>query len=212
MQGWNHVSELRAFFEDLDEPPPSDYSIEEASNSNKHEVPEMVHDTSICTSLDQLRPLVAAHPELSQAVRELYNFIQNQRIAPPGPSSLAQFKALHPLRTWLLWIPNKFLRLALKDPLVLIVIAHYETVAVALAPLFPAASASHFVDRRVNVIWRIDQVVKGFTLDKKRQTYHDLMAIPRKCARLAESRARASSSVPSRFLSQLPFTNSNALD
>ncbi|RFU32135.1 hypothetical protein B7463_g4216, partial [Scytalidium lignicola] len=208
MQAWNHVSELKAFFDDDPTVPALEhYTTQGPPLDDAQARSDILLDTSICASLDRLRPLVAQQPELSLAVRKLYNFVQNQKIAPPGPTAAAQLKALHPLRTWLLWMPTAFLRISVKDPLVLLVIAHYELVAIAIAPLFPAASTSHFVERRVGVIQRIDREIRKFTLERELQTSQDLMTVPRKWARMAQDRGFTHST--SHRLHQLPFTTSN---
>lgn len=208
MQNWNHESELKSLFHDdpsttaLGDYTDQSYPIDEVQARS-----DIRSDTSICASLDRLRPIVVQQPELSLAVRELYNFVQNQKIAPPGPTTAAQLRALHPLRTWLIWMPTTFLRLSVNDPLVLLVIAHYELVAIAISPLFPAASTCHFVDRRIGVIQRIDQEIQSLTRNGVLSTSHDLMEVPRKWAQIARNRRRDRPAQPTTpdSLQQLPF-------
>ncbi|KAK9330758.1 hypothetical protein V1520DRAFT_339521 [Lipomyces starkeyi] len=203
MESWNHISEMRDYFDDVAIIPSligddlSDDAPEAPSN--------LLIDTSICSSLDRLRPLVADAPELRVSVQELYNFIQNQRIAPPGPSATSQLKALHPMRTWLHWMPTNFLRMSYHDPRVLLVMAHFEAVSIAVAPLFPAASAPNFVERRVRVVQRIDQVIRPFIVKHHRLTGHDLMLVPRRVALTYEPNVQLR-------LCQLPFIGPNSAE
>jgi hypothetical protein len=180
MEGWNHISEMRDYFNDVAIIPC--LNGDEFSDDAPQDLSNLVIDTSICSSLDRLRPLVADSPELSHSVRELYNFIQNQRIAPPGPSATSQLKALHPIRAWIHWMPTTFLRISYHDPRVLLVLAHFEAASIVVAPLFPAGSAPNFVDRRTKVVQRIDQVIRPFIEKHQRLTGDDLMLVPRTVA------------------------------
>jgi hypothetical protein len=204
MESWNHISELRDYFDDAAIIPIlKPWSVDDIPDYAPQLRSKLLLDNSVCSSLDRLRPLVADNPELNLAVRELYNFVTNQRITPPGPSAISQLKALHPLRTWLIWMPTTFLRMSSRDPRVLLVIAHFETVAIAIAPLFPAASASHFTNRRAKVIQRIDQAIRPFIEQHKRLTAHDLMMVPRTAALTYQPKMQLQHY-------QLPFITPNA--
>ena len=171
---------MRDYFDDVSIIPR--HSGDDSSDDAPETPSNQLIDTSICSSLDRLRPLVADEPELRHSVRELYNFVQNQRIAPPGSSAASQLKALYPLRSWIHWMPTNFLRMSYHDPRVLLVIAHFEAASIVVAPLFPAAIAPNFVERRVKVLQRIDQVIRPFIENHQRLTGVDLMLAPRTLA------------------------------
>lgn len=78
-------------------------------------------------------------------------------------------------------MPSNFLRVFYHDPRVLLVMGHFAAIAVAVAQQFPAASTPNFVERRVRIIHRIDQVIHPFIESHQRLTGDDLMLVPDSC-------------------------------
>jgi hypothetical protein len=119
-------------------------------------------DTSVelaCSTLKELQKQVGDDVELVRGVKELINFMQNLRISPPGPTPDEQLQALHPVRHWLSWLPKALLRLSDREPLILLFLAHYNMVILAVESIFPATSSSFAMVKRVEFIERLDTLI-----------------------------------------------------
>lgn len=106
-------------------------------------------------SLSMLAAHVSGEPEISRMTRALSDFLQNLRLSQPGNTAFEQFRAYHPIRSWLPWIPTAFLRISTRDPLVLIIQAYYHTIPLAIEPLFPKATGALFNYARAKILQRI---------------------------------------------------------
>lgn len=150
------------------------------------------------SSLQELRKHVGNNPELVRGVKELYNFVQNLRIAPPGVTANDQIQALHPIRYWMPWMPKSVYLMSERQPLVILFCAHYNMVTVGVEPYLPAASNPFAIARRVEFIERIDLMFENSpepapttTLEAsssrwsapRKNIYHELMYGPRVFAR-----------------------------
>jgi hypothetical protein len=134
------------------------------------------------TSLQRVGSYLAGKHEETQHLNELMSFIRGLRQALPVQSPAEQFELLHPLRAWLLWLPIAYSRRVNRDPSVVLLLAHFYAVALAVEPLFPAVGAAYFGSLSVGPIEEIyrklarSEVSNG--LDENIQTPLGLMRFP----------------------------------
>lgn len=143
MHRLGHSSSLQAMWQAP--PTKSQHAITGAMANDAHV--QLTQD-----ALQRLKKLVSGDPELSRGAKELYNYVSNLRLTVPGASLSAQLQALYPIRYTLNWIPQALYRLAARDPWVLLFFAHYNMVAIAIEPFFPAAANSLAVAKRAELV------------------------------------------------------------
>ncbi|KAL1305257.1 hypothetical protein AAFC00_002169 [Neodothiora populina] len=141
-------------------------------------------------ALQELRKHVEHNPELVRGVKELYNFVQNIRIAPPGRMPAEQIQALYPVRLWLPWIPKSSYLIDRKDPSVLLFCAHFHMVIVAIGGLLPVTVGAFAIPRRAECIMVINTILKqvlpepapsaghSHTNNKRQESFRELMQAP----------------------------------
>ncbi|CAD0110337.1 unnamed protein product [Aureobasidium uvarum] len=112
-----------------------------------------------CSTLRELQEQVSDEPELVRGTKELINFMQNLRISPPGPTADEQLQALHPIRHWVPWLPRSLIRLSDREPLVLVFLAHYHMVVLAVESILPAAPNFLLTSKRVEFIERLETAI-----------------------------------------------------
>lgn len=147
-----------------------------------------------CSTLREFQKHVGDEPELVRGTKELINFMQNLRISPPGPTADEQLQALYPIRHWVPWLPRSLISLSDREPLVLVFLAHYHMVILAVESILPAAPNFLLASKRVELIERletaINQVYKpSEKLQKRpgtrdrRESFENLMSGPAAFAR-----------------------------
>ncbi|RPB29222.1 hypothetical protein L211DRAFT_262604 [Terfezia boudieri ATCC MYA-4762] len=138
----------------------------------------------IFNSLQILVPFVQGREEESRGLNDLIFFVRNLADSILLLQSAAeQFERLHPLRSWLFFLPISFLKRAREDEDVLILLAHFYAVALAVEPLFPAVGAAWFGSLAVGPILEIHKnLVKQHQsmtpLEKQRRWPIHLMEFP----------------------------------
>lgn len=157
-----------------------------------------------CSALKELQKQVSDDAELVRGVKELLNFMQNLRISPPGSTLDEQLQALHPIRHWLSWLPKALLRLSDRDPLVLLFLAHYNMVVLAVESILPASRSPFALYKRVIHIELLDQTLGVLQAEQRpsespktptrrhRESWHTLMFGPLTFARQWRSANRSS--------------------
>ena len=198
MDTWKHESILPNHLETPTMPETEDLTCSEVVKAGRPY--DLIAFEPVSCSLEQVRAQLYDQPELLRVIQELINFVHNIRLAPPGPATVDQFRALFPLRSWLPWMPTSFLKMGLNDPMVLIVLAHFHAVNLAIGPLLPAVSKAFFVDHRANTILCIDERLRtresceSAGLDMT--TMDNLMRVPRAYAYTHNMRKSAASLQP----------------
>jgi len=138
MQPFKNESEFCEYLEEYncfhEASVPKLFNLEEAVESLNH----------IFNSLGILRHYVEGHEEESRGLNDLILFVRNLADNTMLQSAAEQFERLHPLRSWLFFLPISFLKRAREDQDVLILLAHFYAVALAVEPLFPAVGAAWF--------------------------------------------------------------------
>lgn len=106
--------------------------------------------------------------ELMAGVRELQCFIHNiGRLLRSQHSFEDQLSASWPIRNWLRLIPQGHTRLAREDPLVLLYLANYDMVMMAVCKRLPKLGAGLSVDDRKNSVERMREVIDNEVLGIK---------------------------------------------
>ena len=90
--------------------------------------------------------------EQVKSLRQLLDFVQNLRISPPGPNPQDQFKILHPLRAWIIWLPVSFLSVIDRDLRTMITLAHFYTVTLAVQLYLPSPGPAYYPKMRMETI------------------------------------------------------------
>ncbi len=94
----------------------------------------------------------ADNEEQVKSLRQLLDFVQNLRISPPGPNPQDQYKVLHPLRAWIIWIPVSFLSVADRDLRTMITLAHFYAVTLAVQLHLPSPGPAYYPKMRMEAI------------------------------------------------------------
>lgn len=98
--------------------------------------------------------------ELMAGVRELQCFIHNINRFMTGQHSFEdQLSALWPIRSWLRLVPQGHARLAADDPLVLLYLANYDMVMLAVSKRLPQLGAGLSGDDRAASVLRMREVI-----------------------------------------------------
>lgn len=106
-------------------------------------------------ALRNLEAYVAGQEEETKRLKELMSFIRSLRSFLPVTSPAQQFELLHPLRSWLFWLPISFLQRPKREASTLLVLAHFYAVALALSPIFTEVGAAYFGSMSISPIEEI---------------------------------------------------------
>ncbi|KAL7269151.1 hypothetical protein RUND412_008198 [Rhizina undulata] len=111
-------------------------------------------------ALQQLQPYVHGKEQETKGLKDLISFIRDLHSVLPVNGPDQQFELLHPLRSWLFFLPIDFLKRVKRDPCVMVLLAHFYAVALAVEPLFPAVGANYFGSMSVGPIEEIYSTLK----------------------------------------------------
>lgn len=152
IQEWKEESEFKEYLEEQS-------IFHEVPRQNRLTPPEMARILEyIYTSLRKLEPYChgPGKEEEARGLNDLMSFVRNILSYCIYPQSAdQQFERLHPLKSWLFFLPISFLKRAREFPDVMILLAHFYAVALAVEPLFPAVGAAWFGSLAVGPIREI---------------------------------------------------------
>ena len=94
----------------------------------------------------------ADNEEQVRSLRQLLDFVQNLRISPPGPNPQDQFKVLHPLRAWIVWLPISFLDVTDRNLQTMTTLAHFYAVTLAVQMHLPSPGPAYHPKMRMEAI------------------------------------------------------------
>ena len=103
-------------------------------------------------SLERAMAFAADSKEQVKSLRQLLDFVQNLRISPPGPNPQDQYKVLHPLRAWIIWLPVSFLSIADRDIPTMVTLTHFYTVTLAVQLHLPSPGPAYYPKMRLEAI------------------------------------------------------------
>ncbi|PKS11664.1 hypothetical protein jhhlp_001815, partial [Lomentospora prolificans] len=117
-----------------------------------------------------------------KSIQQLITFLKGSRKVSPTLSVAHQFERLRPLRTWLFWLPVKYLKDSHGSANSLVTIAHYYTVALLMERLFPEIGAAYFGSLALGPVEEIARRLLAMTNSgngsKEAQTPLTLMEFP----------------------------------
>lgn len=186
MHGWKHESEFSSLMEEKEiftRAPP----VPQLANPNRDRL--VVRHVS-----DRLHPLVqylAGRDEELAKLSDLMRFVQGLYDYIPVDDAEIQFELLHPLRTWLFFLPIDFLRRGgeqRQDPCAMVLLAHYYGVALAVEPLFPAVGAAYFGTMSVGPIEQIHRTLARLATQPDAQRAMGMMEFPLEMVRYFRDR------------------------
>lgn len=161
MQAWKHESEFAEFMEEGDV---------FTRGSLRQQILDPQRDRYVVDHVYQcLLPLMEyfrsqpqgpdTNDQALKGLEDLVSFVQELQDKIPAHSAEEQFHLMHPLREWLFFLPIDFLRRGRTDPSVMVLLAHFYGVALAVEPLFPAVGAAYFGTMSVGPIEQIHRTL-----------------------------------------------------
>ncbi|KAH0543241.1 hypothetical protein FGG08_002405 [Glutinoglossum americanum] len=185
MRTWKHESQFADFMNEQATFPSIQPSPTMGLGSHRGKEPRREDLTALqhtFASLQRVGSYLVGKHEETQHLNELMSFIRSLRQSLPVKTPAEQFELLHPLRSWLLWLPIAYSRRVNRDPSVVLLLAHFYAVALAVEPLFPAVGAAYFGSLSVSPIEEIYRKLARLevsnSLDENVQTPMSLMQFP----------------------------------
>ncbi|KAF3249469.1 hypothetical protein TWF192_005542 [Orbilia oligospora] len=139
MQSWKHESEFSEFIA----------SLEDANSGETFSTrPSLTEQRQIVAnaraSLEFLEIEAVNKPVEQQALSTLFSFLNNLETQLPMSNHDHEYQMIHPLASWLFFLPLSFLRRAKSDPMVMVFLANFYGLLLAIEPLFPAVDSAYF--------------------------------------------------------------------
>ncbi|KAK4556859.1 hypothetical protein LTR86_005839 [Recurvomyces mirabilis] len=138
------------------------------------------------SALNALKSYMQPSLELRQAVQELVVFVDNLGRLPSDAGIDTQLKMIYPLRWWFRFIPTSFLQPQTTDPWVMVVVAFYYLIALAIDPIMPALGVAYFTEAKAVMIETIGHFLESAAdvpLDTAVITPYSMTEMPRSWAR-----------------------------
>ena len=133
-------------------------------------------------SLQRLQPYLVGQEEMASWIRQLQNYIQRLQRSSPAQTAEQQFSYLYVLRKWLFWVPITLLSSQRRDFSVLLVLAYFYTIALALEPLFPDVGASFCANLGLSPLEEILRITSALQANQSfaqnTQTAAMMMGVP----------------------------------
>lgn len=157
MQSWKHESNFIDFMDEQATfprapPSPLPLDVHQSREPRREDLSTLQH---VYRALQSVESFVTGKEEETRRLKELMSFIRSLRSFLPVSTVAQQFELLHPLRAWLFWLPISFLQRVKRDTSMLVVLAHFYAVALAMGPVFPEIGASYFGSMSVSPIEEI---------------------------------------------------------
>jgi hypothetical protein len=150
MHSWKQESEFAGFMEEKEFFTREPFQSRIADPQRDRHVVNHVYNCLL-----QLLEYFQGRDEELRSLKELINFVHGLYEFIPVHAAEDQFALLHPLRSWLFFLPIDFLRQGQQDPTAMILLAHFYGVALAVEPLFPAVGAAYFGTMSVGPVEQI---------------------------------------------------------
>ncbi|KAH6668311.1 hypothetical protein B0J14DRAFT_159287 [Halenospora varia] len=180
MQPWKNESRLEDFIAEKSTFPTAPPSPDTPFNYPKHTDLDALQLASL--QLRKLEAYLKDDIEGTEAVAQLINFVEGLRRLSPSHTTTQRFDMLDPLRTWLLWLPVRYVQQAQMPLSAFVVLAYYYTIALIVEPLFPEIGAAYFGSLSLNPIEEIARRLVSLnaceTSQEDFQTALNFMAYP----------------------------------
>ncbi len=144
MDPWKHESQFGDFIAESSTFPTAPPSPTPDHRPSQPPEEDLAVFQSTLQQLQRIEVHLKHNKEDTKDVTQLMTFVKGARKVSPTVSVTEQFERLRPLRTWLFWLPVKYLQQTAGSPSALLIIAHYYTVALFMERLFPEIGAAYF--------------------------------------------------------------------
>ncbi|KAK6352965.1 hypothetical protein TWF696_004955 [Orbilia brochopaga] len=139
MQSWKHESEFSEFIASLEDANSGEALRTRPSLPEQRQI--IAHARA---SLEYLEIEAVNKSAETQALNTLFSFLNNLETQLPLSNPDQEYQIIHPLASWLFFLPLSFLRRAKSDSMVMIFLANFYGLLLAIEPLFPAVDSAYF--------------------------------------------------------------------
>ena len=154
MQDWKHESDFAEYMGEFDlVRAPQQHRFIAGPEESK----QILHQAHIALQL--LEPFVRGKEDETRALEDLTAVVRTLMALAPFTSEEQQFELIHPLRAWIFFLPVSFLRKMKHDPNVMVLMANFYGLLLAIEPLFPGVGSSYFGAISVAPIEEIQRLV-----------------------------------------------------
>lgn len=177
MQSWRHESHFTDFMDEQQtfpraSPSPLPMDPHQLREPRREDLRALQH---VYRALQNVESYVAGKDEETRRIKELMSFIRSLRSFLPVPTPAQQFDLLHPLRSWLFWLPVSLLQRAKRDASMMVVLAHFYAAALAMGPVFPDIGAAYFGSMSISPI---EEIVNSLTRMQETQPVEEDYHMP----------------------------------
>lgn len=144
MDAWKHESQFLDFIEESSTFPTAPPSPQPDHKSHQPSQADLDVFQRTLQQLQKVEAYLKQHKQDYKCIQQLISFLKGSRKVSPTLSPQQQFERLRPLRTWLFWLPVKYLKESGSSANSLLTIAHYYTAALVMERLFPGIGAAYF--------------------------------------------------------------------
>lgn len=144
MDAWKHESQFGDFIAESSTFPTAPPSPTPDHKSHQPSQADLDVFQRTLQQLQKVEAYLKQHKQDYKSIQQLISFLKGSRKVSPSLSPAQQFERLRPLRTWLFWLPVKYLKESGGSANSLLTIAHYYTAALVMERLFPGIGAAYF--------------------------------------------------------------------
>jgi len=171
MQPWRHESLFSEFL--VEQAVPASQTFTNSSGTVVTQEARRDHLATlqlILSSLQRLQPYLANHEQEAKWVEQLRGYVERLRLSNPPQTADEQFQQLYALRKWLFWVPISLLSAPKRDAMVMLVLAHFYAIALAVEPMFPDIGAPFCANLALPPL---EELIRVITTLQNNQTYFD---------------------------------------
>ena len=144
MDAWKHESQFGDFIAESSTFPTAPPSPTPDHKSHQPSQADLDIFQRTLQQLQKVEAYLKQHKQDYKSIQQLISFLKGSRKVSPTLSPAQQFERLRPLRTWLFWLPVKYLKESGGSANALLTITHYYTAALVMERLFPGIGAAYF--------------------------------------------------------------------
>lgn len=144
MDPWKHESQFGEFISESTTFPTAPPSPSPDHRTRQPLPEDLDAYTRTLRQLQKVESHLRHMKEDPKPISQLITFMKGARKVTSTNGVSQQFERLRPLRTWLFWLPVKFLQTTGGSPTALLTIAYYYTVAMLMERLLPEIGAAYF--------------------------------------------------------------------
>jgi hypothetical protein len=193
MQPWRDQSIFADYLTEHASDPVRNYSEQSPYQiTNERRQQHLISLQNIYSSLSRLQPFLAQSDQESKWIDQLKGYVDRLRTSAAAQGPEEQFGQLYALRKWLFWVPVSLLSSNKGDVFVLLVLAHFYAVAIAIEPMFPDVAGDFCANMSLEPL---DEITRIISQVQTSQGYHQqvqsaavLMEFPRETAHAYSTR------------------------